>query len=391
VSFVSEPPMSDRAESESTVRGVRRPRRASGLLFLLPLIALWVIPVVIFVLLVPRAQGQEAASLQPGAVRTVTVGSRLNAATQAVDVTVTAPRAGEIASAASGLVTAVSATVGAALVNGAPLVTVDGVGVLAYVAPAPLYRDLAPGSKGADVRELSQYLSAIGLLPASAVSDSYGRAMSAGVSALQKRIGAPVDGSFRLAFVAWVPPSAAAIGQVVAGVGDRVNAGDVLVRGGAVPTGIALATAGSAHTKPDVPAGILRLSSGEAHTDFGSLTLTVSERAGVQAFLTAAVAAGGVSITTPAGATATTYSGAILSVAEPKRVAVVPSSALYATAGGTSCVFTASGGGYRAVKLGHPELLSGELGSVSVPAELAGKTVIRDPTVLPAETRATCG
>jgi hypothetical protein len=369
----------------------RRWRSISGLLFLAPLIALWAIPVVIFVVLVPEAQGQEANALQPGVVRTVTVGSRLDAATQAVDVSVTSPPAAEVKSATSGLVTSVSAVAGRTLINGDLLFTVDGAGVLAYAAPSPLYRDLAPGAKGSDVHELAQYLSAIGLLPPGSVSASYGRSIAAAVSKLETRIAVTADGNFRTGFVAWVPPATTAIGEVVARVGDHVNPGDVLVRGSAAPTRVSFTTTGSTNARPVVPPGTVRLRSGDAHIDFGSLALGAAEKATLQSFLVEGVAIGGISVTTPPGSAATIYSGAVLSAAKPQKVAVVPSSSLYATNSGRTCVFTVSRNEYRAVGLTHPELISGELGSVSVPAELVGRTVVRDPSELSTKTRTSCG
>jgi hypothetical protein len=135
----------------------------------------------------------------------------------------------------------------------------------------------------------------------------------------------------------------------------------------------------------------VRLRSGDAHIDFGSLALGAAEKATLQSFLVEGVAIGGISVTTPPGSAATIYSGAVLSAAKPQKVAVVPSSSLYATNSGRTCVFTVSRNEYRAVGLTHPELISGELGSVSVPAELVGRTVVRDPSELSTKTRTSCG
>ncbi|MET4781721.1 peptidoglycan-binding protein [Glaciihabitans sp. UYNi722] len=366
---------------------VRRP----GFLFVLPLLALWIVPVAIFVLLVPAAQSQEAISLQPGAVRTVSVGSRLDSATQAVDVTLTGPPPAEVKSAASGLVTSVDVKAGSPIASGTKLASVNGVAILAYAAPSPLYRDLGAGIRGADVEALSTYLRDIGLLRAGDVSSVYGPVLAKAVSALEKRIGAGVDGVFQVGFVAWVPPGTAAVGTVKVSVGDSLAAGAALVLGGGASTSVTFVRTGDTGGRPVAPKGVLRLRSGKAQVDFASLTLTADEGGSIQAFLTAAVTAGGVTAKQTTADTGTiTYTGAILSAAAPSKVAVVPSSALYATAGGHTCVFTASRAGFRAVTLPHPELITGELGSVSVPSSLVGKSVVRDPTALSSKALRSC-
>lgn len=380
--------------------------RSAGWLFLLPLLALWGFPVLLFVLLVPFSRAEEALSLRPTAVTTVVVGSRLDSAKQSVDVQVSAAQPAQVKSATAGLITKVSVVAGAPITNGMPLLTAAGVPVLAYRAEAPLYRDLAEGATGVDVQALGVWLRDIGLLTKTANGSKFTATFAAAVSKLQKKLGLEQDGILHMSLVAWVPAATTVAGTVKPRVGDSIAVGDVLVEGASTPNAITFARPAAPATRPAVPPGSLRLSAGTSHIDVASLNLTADERAQVAAFLTQQVAAGTVSTPTSNGggaaatvvATAVTnYTGSTIASAAAKEVGVVPSSAVHSSPSGAVCVFqrtaasaAQSAARTRAVVIASPQLLMGELGSISVPAALIGKTIIRNPASLPATTQKLC-
>ena len=358
-------------------------------LFAVPLVALWVVPVALFVVLVPVSQSQESSALIARTPGSIIVGSRLDASRQTVDIAIRDGLSAGVRSALSGLVTSVSVAQGAEIANGGTLVSVDGVPVRAYQEAAPLYRDLAMGDHGSDVLQLGQYLSSLGLMPASAVSTTYGRPLANGVSAFEKQAGVKPDGHFSASLVAWVPTGATKAGLVKVTTGQTVASGDILVESSAAPSAVKFTVTGESSKAPNAPVGqALRLTAGAAHVDIQSLALTAAERTAVLDLLTAAAASGSVTASTASGST--TFSGAILAVASPQHIGSVPSSAVYVTPGGAACIFVVSGAATHAVVLAAPQLINGELGSVAVPNDLIGKRVVRDPTALPAKTAETC-
>ena len=363
--------------------------RRSGLWFVVPLVALWAIPVVIFAVLVPASQSIEANALSSTPPSLVTVGTRVDAAKQAVDVTISTSPAPTVRSAISGLVTGTNVSTGSAVTNGLVLITVDGIAIRAYIEPAPLFRDLQAGSHGADVQQLSSFLNALGFLPASAVSSVFGKAMSAAASSYSKSIGAPPDGSFHASSVSWIPPGALSVGELKTQPGDTIGAGDVIFGSTSNPTAVTFAVAGSDNRKPQIPQVRLQLEAGNERVTFNSLTPSASERSDVSKFLIAATAAG--SATASVNGSKTIYSGAILSVASPKRVGVIPSSAVYVATSRAACLFLQNSAKYEAFKLINPQLISGELGSVAVTPALAGSRVVRNPSSLTSAVRARCG
>ena len=387
---------------------------SAGWVFLLPLLALWAIPVLLLGFLVPFSRGEESLSLRPSEVKTVVVGSRFDSAQQSVDVQVSAPPPAQVKSATAGLVTKVSVAAAATITNGMPLMVVAGAPVLAYRADAPLYRDLALGATGADVQELGVWLHGLGLLVSAANGSKYTATFAAAVTKLEKKYGLSPEGIMRVSLLAWVPAQTNTADTVKVRLGDTVAVGDVLVEGASAPTAIAIALSGVTAARPNVPPGALRLTAGANHIDVESLNLTAAERAKVATFLTQQVAAGTVSTApgstrTASGAAgsgtessgdatvSTTYTGTTLAAAAAKKVGVVPSSAVFSSTSGTICVFerlaaTASNSTERttALAIAAPEMLLGELGSISVPAKMIGKTIIRNPTSLPAATQKLC-
>lgn len=92
------------------------------------------------------------------------------------------------------------------LESGKGALAVNGRTIVALNTATPLYRDLAPNIRGADVKALNAELARLGY-GAPADSDAYGRATAAAVNALMKAVGnEPAgDGSLALADVLWMP------------------------------------------------------------------------------------------------------------------------------------------------------------------------------------------
>lgn len=363
-------------------------RPLGGVAFMFPLVALWAIPVLLFVALVPLSQSMESTALRARSPMTVAVGSRLDAARQAVDVTAVAPASSQVKSATSGLVTEVKVAPNSPIMNGTPLFDVSGTTIRAYVEPSPLFRDLSIGSKGDDVRQLGSFLASLGFMPATSVSSTYGRALGVATSAFAKSIGATPNGAFGAANVAWVPADFTSVGVVKVRVGDMISSGDVLIESAGVPTAVTFVVSGGSGQKPTVPTSTLRLTSGSTHVDLESLSLTTAESSSVLSLLVAATASGSISATTQGSQT--TYSGAVLSVASPQRVGVVPSGSVYVSGSDVACVFVRASKTFRSIRLSATELIRGELGSVAVPTKLVGSRVVRDPSALSPVMRATC-
>jgi hypothetical protein len=95
------------------------------------------------------------------------------------------------ATSANAVVTAVFASVGDAIDNGAPLLAVNGSPVLVIESPFPFFRDLGPGASGPDVQRLQLALRSQGYPVEAAERGTYGRSTAQGVQRLLARLPGP--------------------------------------------------------------------------------------------------------------------------------------------------------------------------------------------------------
>jgi hypothetical protein len=369
----------------------RKPRQrfSSSIFFLLPVVALWVVPVAVFIAAVPLAQSQEQQALRAPDVHVVHVGSLLDDSKQAVDLRISLTTPIAIKADTSGTVTSSVPKRGTRIRQGTKLVAVDGEPTFAFVAAAPLYRDISPGLSGADVRSAEQFLADQKFLPRASVTSAYTPAARIAIDAFETRLGLPADGTLHESLFAWVPAHVTVVGTAQVRIGDSVSPGSVLFESDVNPLGASFAdTASDANQPPDAPSGTLRLIAGQQHVDFKSLALDSADLAAVYTFLRDENGKG--VVTSKSGIADVTYSGAVLAAAAPVRVGTVPSTAVLASTSGRTCIVESIKGRYITVALSRLRLVDGEIGADAVPAGLIGKTVVRDPTQLAADVQTSC-
>jgi peptidoglycan hydrolase-like protein with peptidoglycan-binding domain len=279
------------------------------------------------------------------------VDSADRADTAATTVTVHQPEEFTVASQSYGVVVALSITAGAPLTEGQVVMVVSGQPVIAYVAPAPLYRDIAQGIKGPDVVTAQTLLSALAYLDG--VDGDAGPATARAIARFNRDHGRADDGSvLRTASLLWVPADSSAPVSVSIRVGADIAAGSELFR------------AVSGHP---------------------TVTVT-SDPIGVDRILSVA----GVSVTLPAGESTLgdgddvaavtaalqgqTSGPGSLSLAQPRHVGTLPAAAVVTDDLGRTCYFSDADGPGIVI-----DASQGWLGEVDVDPSLIGTPVLLNP------------
>lgn len=256
----------------------------------------------------------------------------------------------------NGTLTSSTCTAGAALQSGTSMFAVDDHAVLSLHTNIPLYRQLAIGTQGNDVRSLHDELRSLGY--AAPDTDTFSSDSIAAFNALAEKTGAPLitaDNGWSLdpAQILWQPASAMTIRQCLVRVGAQVHAGD-----------------GIAQTAPIITnAIILRTSeNADGQPAAGKRTVTIADKTfkidddvtqmNDPAFLNAIVASheyqsmlsgsgSGVSALSPSSASSQQSAAADgspidviyqWSLAEPRAVSIIPPSALTDVSSGKGCV-----------------------------------------------------
>lgn len=114
---------------------------------------------------------------------------------------------------------------------GTALYAVAGQPVVAFVGSVPLYRDLGPDAKGADVREVQENLTKLGY--SVKTTGTWGDATTAALKRWQKSQGFPVTGTLPLGQAIVFPqlPSQVVTDPDKLWVGGELSGGEILVRG----------------------------------------------------------------------------------------------------------------------------------------------------------------
>jgi peptidoglycan hydrolase-like protein with peptidoglycan-binding domain len=127
-----------------------------------------------------------------------------------------------VPAAADGVVTWTPA-VGAVVTRGKPLLMIDNAPVVLLYGSLPLYRKLAPGVEGADVKQLEDNLKALGYAAGLTVDDEYTSATAGAVERWQEDAGLPETGSVDSGQVVF-EPGELRISEVKVARGTRVGA-----------------------------------------------------------------------------------------------------------------------------------------------------------------------
>ncbi|WP_084130659.1 peptidoglycan-binding domain-containing protein [Demequina sp. NBRC 110055] len=256
---------------------------------------------------------------------------------------------------ASGTITALNAKVGDEVAQGMQLIEIDARSVVAYVAQAPLYRDISRGDEGDDVRTAQQLLKDLGYLESQADGE-------AGVSTARAIMAFNEDSGYgknnttlsRGALV-WVGPEPATVSDMVVALGDAVVPGSEVFT-----TTASLAAIGVTETGALPRDGAVELEVLGVTTPYQVGTGAVTEPESVSAI---AEAMGTLE-----------ESVGTIRLATPRTVATVPASALVADGAGRTCFFP---GVQEAAIVVEPA--GGSLGTVELEPSLLGQTVLLNP------------
>jgi peptidoglycan hydrolase-like protein with peptidoglycan-binding domain len=353
-----------------------------------PLVALWAVPLLAISVALPLVGARDAASVAPALPEYTVVGTRSNDHRVAVDVIARLAPAREIRSQASGLVTELSVSAGP-IATGQKLIEVNGVPVLAFRGSSPLYRDLQSGATGDDVEALGHFLVSQSVLSEADVSTRFGAAMRAAVRAFQKTLGSTPDGVFRVSYVAFVPDSVDEVDPPTLAVGDSVNPGDPILLGGRTPLALSFDVVSDGVSLASLADAPLVLRFGNDEIAIPSINPN-DDLSALFASMRLAASSGIAESQTAEDGESISFSGGVLALAEGEARGVLPATAIYIAASGTQCVYVVEDSTVTVFKLEVVEPAVGDLGSAFVDVALADSTVVRDALSVAAETRAQC-
>jgi len=256
-----------------------------------------------------------------------------------------------VRSQSTGTVTASALGVGEPVRQGDVALVVDGRPIVAYIADAPLFRDVTAGLRGDDVTTVRRLLTDLGYLGADdGDSDT---AMVAAIRGFNTDHGRGADDeTLSPDSVLWIPADSSAPQAVSVRVGDVVQAQSELYT----------TTSGSAAVQIATPAvGVARvLSVGTASVPLPAGSDEVTDPGDVAELL--AVMAG------------QEASPAVVADEEPEPVGTIPASAVIVDTQGTSCYLTGVDGDVVRV-----DADAGGLGLVDVDVALVGTPVLVNP------------
>ncbi|ARC56378.1 hypothetical protein AS850_04720 [Frondihabitans sp. 762G35] len=246
-----------------------------------------------------------------------------------------------------GWVTASGCAPGAVLTSGTRIASVDGMPLLGLATSEPLWRDLAAGDSGDDVRSLQSELSRLGY-PVRAdgvVGPETIQAFAAVWQTIEPR--GLIRTTVASESIAWLPTSTVTASTCDAPIGARVEPGDALAT---LPPAATRATLGA--MPDDLAAGERQLVVGDLRIDVDEGGV-VSDESSLAELATIADGSLGTEGVPPATIAAR------LVLTHPARVVVVPPSSLYGVEGTRACV-SSEGGAIRVT------IVASELGQTLV-------------------------
>lgn len=277
----------------------------------------------------------------------------------------------------SGTVTSVDIGVGTTIAGPTTALSVDAVPRTAYVADAPMYRDLQRNDSGDDVRVAQQILAHQGTY-AGEIDGTFGRSTRAAVIAFQHALGLPPDGVYRRSWAIWVGPTPFTVDKMQAVVGAPApTAGQPLMQSAAPLLGFAVTFASPTGHTPSAD-GLDVVFRGKVIGRVHDSTVVVSDptmAAALQAEAGAGASEGQPSV------------GVTLRSAVTEQVVALPPSAVVSDGASTCVLQRAGAAGYQPLPVA---VLGGDLGVVRLAPDLpAGTEVLLNPTAL--RERPTCG
>lgn len=342
---------------------------------LLPLVALWSVPVLAVAIAFPLAGASEEHSVAPPRPAVVEVGSREADERTAVEVVVARAEALDVPSPVAGVVSSLGEP--GPIVAGQELFAVEGVPVLAYRG-APLWRDLELGDRGEDVTALGQFLASLDLIDPSAVDDRFGPATRTAVRGLQERLGVRVDGRFRIGYVTRVADEITDVGEHLVALGARVAIDTPVIRGDQPVRSMSMSSI-AGRGLGQLAHGPVALWLGQVEVPLSSTSPEGNELADAVAALDEATDAGTLERLPDDVAGVVRYRGGILALQEPIARGAVPSTAVRVADDGAACVVLsdATTSDLRTQRLTVAEPAN-EIATVLVDADLVGAQVVRD-------------
>lgn len=268
----------------------------------------------------------------------------------------------------SGVLTELDCTAGGELRSGSAIARIDGQPVIALATATPLWRDVALGDTGADVRALQQELNRLGSRVV--VDGIAGRSTIRAGSAMLRTAGMsnPPPDRISLDAVTWIPSDVSVVRSCAGTVGTDVQRNDTLVE---LPS--ELRGARLEQLPVDPVAGRREVRVGSTSAPIGSDGV-VNEAAALEAIAGAPEYATAVASSDAPSTTATWR------LADPIEVAVVPPTALWDVRGGSACIRSVDDVGHREDR--RVEVVGSQLGQsfVRTSGGKAVRSVVARPT-----------
>jgi hypothetical protein len=355
-------------------------------LLLLPVLALWGIPIVALPFAAFLSDREEARSTSARDSSWVAVGQRTNDPRIPVSIEITRGASRAIYSSVDGVVTKLLLNESGKIRDGALLGYVNRTSIMVYSGRTPLYRPLHSNMRGSDVRTLNAFLHRTGLLGRSADWDVFDFETQAAVRKLQKRIGVTVDGVLKPDSLTYIPTRSIHVESLVQ-VGDRVSASVPIAQIEGPVMGVEMKVdEASGAAIPDNAPLLLTIGNREIHLEGPQIPLSDFD-----------AIADGLGDAKPTGPgqdpNLSTVAGSVR-LAAPSTFGTVPGKAVLTDTGGHSCVLVKSSdraGRASVSAVGRDLPPSGELGVAYVPASLIGKRVLSDAAAWPKGIDRRCG
>jgi peptidoglycan hydrolase-like protein with peptidoglycan-binding domain len=250
----------------------------------------------------------------------------------------------------SGTVTEIAIRPGEPVVTGTTAMAVDGMPVVAFTAPAPLYRDIEAGATGEDVRIAQEQLVELGFLER--VDGIAGPSTVRAIELFNSTLGRPHGSVLAAESLLWIPPGAAVPASVPVAVGDVLTPQDVVYS----------ASIASERVRVDIEP-----SSSDRTVAIGDVEVVLPANTDE---ITEAEAVDAVRATT----TGEDDHLAVVTALESIEIGVIPASAVVTDARGSTCFLTGANG-----PVVNIELAGESLGVVEVDARLIGTPVVTNP------------